>query len=158
MMPAELLEAIGNIANEIVNDLGTGWKEAVYQKAMEVAFREQGIRYESQRIITVSYHDFNVGEGQIDLVPFIPWNMGRLFFVVDLDSTAGLKETDRTQVIKYIKELRRQVSSEDEVYDIGLKVNFCKKGENAKIKEGLVEQDGLQILQCNCQAEPSSME
>ena len=148
MTPEELIATIGNIANDIVTELGIGWKEAVYQKAMEVSFRERGITYESQRLVTVSYHDYNVGEGQIDLIPFIIQDYHRLFIVVDLDSTAGLKETDRTQVIKYIKELRRQINPSDSVYPIGLKVNFCKKGENVKIKDGLLEQEGLQILQC----------
>ena len=144
----ELIESVTDIAKEVMADLGVGWNEAVYQKAMEVALRERGIPYEEQRNVMVTYHGYNVGNGQVDLLPFIQEAKGRLYLVVDLDATASLKQGDRTQVIKYICELQSQVLPEESVYGTGLKINFCKSGEGAKIKDGMIEEDGIQVLHC----------
>ena len=60
--PEELI--IQKVINEILDsakvvfqDLGEGWSEAVYQKAMEVELRERGIKYQEQRVLPIFYKD-----------------------------------------------------------------------------------------------------
>jgi hypothetical protein len=46
-----VIEEILDSARAVLQDLGEGWPEAVYQKAMEVELRERGIKYEEARVL-----------------------------------------------------------------------------------------------------------
>ena len=43
-------------AMRVHGDLGGGFLEAVYQEALEIEFQEQGIRYEREKKLPVTYH------------------------------------------------------------------------------------------------------
>jgi len=63
-----LIEKVKECAKEVYQELGSGWPESVYQNAMEVALREKGITYESQRILPISFKGHIVGESKPDLI------------------------------------------------------------------------------------------
>lgn len=52
----------------VMKALGTGHSEATYQAALEVELRSRGVRYESQRIIPITYKGHAVGLFRLDLV------------------------------------------------------------------------------------------
>ena len=108
---------------------------------MEVALREKGISYETQRILPVSFKGHVVGESKPDLVVWLKQkNRKRLAIVIDLKWEPYFKENHRTQIIKYIQELKKQVKENEEVFDTGFVINFVKAGQSKKL-ESKTEKD-----------------
>src|SRR5580692_11886782 len=64
----EIEAAIHQIANDVYAILGSGHKEIVYSRAMQVDLRLRSIKYESERVLEVRYKEHYVGEGYADLV------------------------------------------------------------------------------------------
>jgi len=141
-----LIEEVKECAREVYKELGTGWPECVYHSAMEVALREKGITYESQRILPISFKGHIVGESKPDLVVWLKQGKNkRLAIVVDLKWEPYVKEDHRTQIIKYIKELKKQLKRGEEVFNTGFVINFVKEG-GKKIDGEAEEMEGIQIL------------
>ena len=83
---------------------GVGWPECVYHSAMEVALREKGITYESQRILPISFKGHIVGESKPDLVIWLKQGKNkRIAIVVDLKWEPYVKEDHRTQILSIFK-------------------------------------------------------
>ena len=123
-----------------------GWPECVYHSAMEVALREKGITYESQRILPISFKGHIVGESKPDLVVWLKQGKNkRVAIVIDLKWEPYVKEDHRTQIIKYIKELKKQIKPGEEVFNIGFVINFVKEG-GKRIDGEAEEMKGIQIL------------
>ena len=57
------IELVGKIAHEVYTDLGSGFSEDVYDRAMQVGLRLAGIEYESQKVVELKYREHYVGEG-----------------------------------------------------------------------------------------------
>ena len=143
-----LIKTLKKCAGEIMEELGPGWKEDIYQKALEVSLRHRNIMYETQRILPITFSDHVIGESIPDLVIWIPVGKKRVAFVVDLKADTNLKEEHEVQVQRYIKELRKQVHGKDQVvYKKGLVINFIKEATGKKIEDGFEEFDGVQVLE-----------
>jgi GxxExxY protein len=138
----EVIKEILDSARDVFQDLGEGWPEAVYQKAMEVELRERGIKYEEQIVLPVYYKDkYIVGEGKPDLIILVELESGkRVHIVIELKTDTGIKEDNKIQVQKYIKALNKSLRSENDiVYPVGFIINFAKRsnkkldGEKCKL-------------------------
>jgi len=141
-----LIEKVKECAREVYKELGVGWPECVYHSAMEVALREKGITYESQRILPISFKGHIVGESKPDLVVWLKQGKNkRVAIVIDLKWEPYVKEDHRTQIIKYIKELKKQIKPGEEVFNIGFVINFVKEG-GKRINGEAEEMKGIQIL------------
>lgn len=57
-------------ANAVYKDLGTGYSESVYHRAMEVECRRNEIRYETKSIVPIIYAGYCVGYGEADMILF----------------------------------------------------------------------------------------
>jgi len=64
----EITEAIIGAAFEVYNQLGYGFLERVYHRALQVELLRRGFRAELEKRITVRYKDIIVGEYDADLV------------------------------------------------------------------------------------------
>ena len=53
---------------DVYNELGPGYVEAVYQRAMPVVLAERGIRTELERPLSIQFHGVVFGEYRVDLV------------------------------------------------------------------------------------------
>jgi GxxExxY protein len=84
------------LAQDIWSSLGPGYSERVYHNAFEIALREDGFSYESERILPVSYRGHNVGNLRADLIV-----AGQ--FILELKSTSRLKDEFRNQIKNYMK-------------------------------------------------------
>ena len=90
-------------------ELGPGFPEKVYQKALELALEKAGIRFEKNRRFRVSFQGARVGEFELDLV--VDGGV-----VVELKAVSGIMpRTFEAQVVSYLK------ASE---IPVGLLVNF----------------------------------
>ena len=84
------------LAKDIWESLGPGYSERVYHNAFEIALREEGLSYESERILPVTFRGHNVGNLRADLIV-----SGK--FILELKSTSRLKDEFRNQIRNYMK-------------------------------------------------------
>jgi GxxExxY protein len=148
-----LIKEVEECAKEVYEELGSGWDEKIYQKAMEIALRERGIDYEEQRVLPVSFKGHIVGEGYPDLIVWLRKNKKRIGVVIDLKSTSEIQEDHRAQVAKYIQELKKQLKENEEVYPVGFIFDFTKP-PSKKIKDGIDDRGGLKILRVEVKVNP----
>lgn len=143
----KLIKKVKKCAKEVYKELGAGWNEKVYQQALEVALRGENIDYEDQRVLPISFKEHVVGEGIPDLVVWLNQKKGkRLGIVIDLKWEPYVKEDHRWQIKKYIQELKKQVKSNEKVFNIGFVINFTKESAQ-KIEEGVEDVEGVQVLE-----------
>lgn len=69
MLPhQEITHKIIGCCFDVINELGAGFLESVYENALMVAFQEKGIFAETQVPLNVFYHENNVGHFIADIV------------------------------------------------------------------------------------------
>lgn len=106
------LQMIQEIAQDIFQELGSGFSEAIYQKAFEVALRERQVEYEEQRKVPIFFHGYFVGEAIPDLI--IREN-GQGVVVVELKAVQNIGDKEVKQVRKYMETLK---------IPVGVVINF----------------------------------
>lgn len=89
-----------DIIRQVYTELGPGYSESVYHAALEVALRQNGIQYETERIIPVYFRGHVVGNLRADIVIQDPQ------MVLELKSVRNLTEANRTQIRSYLKLLQ----------------------------------------------------
>jgi GxxExxY protein len=137
----KVINEILDSAKVVFQDLGEGWSEAVYQKAMEVELRERGIKYEEQRVLPIYYKDkYVVGEGIPDLIILVELESGkRVHIIIELKTDSNIKEDHKIQTQKYIKALKKSLPSENNiVYPVGFIINFIKPSKE-KLDEEIIK-------------------
>ncbi|MFN0067833.1 MAG: GxxExxY protein [Limisphaerales bacterium] len=100
--------AIIGCAFEVLNELGQGLNEKLYENALCVEFRRRGIAYDQQRRFEVLYKAEPVGEFIPDLIAF-----GKV--VVDAKTIDRLTDHERGRMLNYLRITRLPV---------GLLLNF----------------------------------
>lgn len=124
------IEAICRIAHEVYQSLGSGFSEDVYDRAMQVGLRLGGIKYESQKVVELKYHDHYVGEGYPDLL--VQANEQRV--VVELKAVSSeLGACEEQQLRNYMRILG--VGS-------GLLINFQAPGR----KQGMTQLEIREVV------------
>ena len=68
MIHEELTEKILKACFDVSNELGCGFLESVYEKALLIALREAGMNAESQRPLCVKFRGQTVGEFYPDII------------------------------------------------------------------------------------------
>ncbi|MFQ5714758.1 MAG: GxxExxY protein [Candidatus Scalinduaceae bacterium] len=99
-------------AMEVHKELGCGFSEAVYQEALEVEFKNQEIRYNSQPVIDVFY------KGQPLVKKYQPDFICFDEVIVEIKALEKLSGIEESQIINYLKATGLKV---------GLLVNFGSK-------------------------------
>lgn len=111
LLHEELTSKIINACIEVHKELGTGFLEAVYQDALELEFRTQGIPYVREAKIPVFYKGHRLDkEYYADFICY-----GRI--VVELKCVSRLVNANKAQVLNYLHGTRLEV---------GLLVNFAE--------------------------------
>lgn len=99
-------------AMEVHKELGCGFLEAVYQKALEKEFTDQGIPFKAQPIVEIFYKEKALDKTyQPDFVCF-----GDV--IVEIKAISGLSGIEEAQLINYLKATGLKV---------GLLINFGSK-------------------------------
>ncbi len=97
------IKVVTALAEDVYRTLGSGFSEVVYDKAIQVGLRLAGIRYETQRVVELTYKGHFVGEGYPDLVV----HFGRQRLVVELKAIAGeLGPPEEQQLKNYLRYLK----------------------------------------------------
>jgi GxxExxY protein len=123
----EITGKIIKAAYAVYSQLGFGFLESVYKKAMLIEIAKSGLKAEEEKPLKVYYDGQVVGDFFIDL--FVDESV-----VVELKSVQHLSKEHEVQLVNYLKGLNR---------DIGLLINFGVAGVEVKRKyrEQNVRQD-----------------
>jgi len=113
-MHEELTEIILSACFEVSNELGAGFLESVYEKALIVALKEKGLNTLQQVPLKVFFRNQIVGDFVADIIV-------ENKVLIELKSVKNLAPEHQAQIINYL----RSTSIE-----IGLLVNF----ENSKLE------------------------
>ncbi len=92
----ELTEKVIGICFEVSNELGSGFLESVYQKALTIALTQKGLTVEEQVPLKVKFRGQVVG----DFYPDILVN-GKL--ILELKSIKSISSEHEAQMINYLK-------------------------------------------------------
>ena len=96
-------------AFKVHNTLGAGFLEAVYQEALEIEFKRQGIPYEREKELKIQYDGIELKQTyKADFVCF-----GKI--IVELKAVSELDDAHRSQVYNYLHATG---------YKLGLLYNF----------------------------------
>ena len=95
-------------AFEVINELGIGFLESVYEKALLIALRQRGHRVASQHPMTVTFRGADVGIFYADLVVDEK-------VIVELKAVKAITPEHQAQVINYLQATG---------IEVGLLINF----------------------------------
>ena len=124
----EVLKHIIELSNEIYHELGSGFAECVYQKALFYELIENNYIVENEKNIIIMYKGHNIGISRIDL--YIK-NINNVNIILELKAIAGS--------IGY-KELRQLETYKKNISDEcrGIIINFSQSEKNKNEVEYLI--------------------
>ena len=94
---------------EVHRELGQGFLEAVYQEALAIEFRHQGIPFEQKKVLSIVYKDIELEKKYVaDFVCFDK-------IIIETKAVKALTDDHRAQIINYLKATKMK---------LGLLVNF----------------------------------
>ena len=105
--------AVLGAAIEVHRELGSGFREGVYQEAMEMELASRAIPYEPQRDLTISY------KGRLLQRVYKPDIVCFGKFIVELKALDRLSGKEEAQILHYLKASGMR---------IGLLINFGSPG------------------------------
>lgn len=97
----ELTGRIIAAAIEVHKELGPGFLESIYQKAMEIELDSRGIEFDHLKKVKVFYRGREVGEHELDLFVFDQ-------IVVELKAIRGISDVHFAIVRSYLRAVDRQ--------------------------------------------------
>ncbi|NJL77407.1 MAG: GxxExxY protein [Saprospiraceae bacterium] len=103
-------------AFDVMNTLGSGFLEKVYENALVIELRGKGLHVEQQFPIAVDYKGIRVGDFVADL--FVEQQV-----IVELKAVVNLAPIHEVQLVNYLVATK---------IDVGLLINF---GEQVEIKK-----------------------
>ena len=118
MLHQEITEKIIGCCFDVINELGSGFLESVYEKSLVVVLQEKGLKVVSQASISVEFRGQVVGEFFADILVEDK-------IVVELKAVKKIAPEHLAQVINYLKATG---------FETGLLVNFgCQKLEYRRL-------------------------
>ena len=108
LLHEELTRNILAACFEVSNELGAGFLESVYEKALLIALRQKGLDVEAQVPITISFRGQNVGQFYADI-------QVEKQVIIELKAVTSLMPEHKAQLINYLKAAG---------IEVGLLVNF----------------------------------
>ncbi|MBI5142557.1 MAG: GxxExxY protein [Nitrospirae bacterium] len=104
----EITKIVIGCAFEVINELGTGFLESVYENALLLALRQKGLSVTSQHPVKVMFRGECVGDFYADL--FIDDKV-----IIELKAVKAIAPEHQAQVINYLNATG---------IDVGLLINF----------------------------------
>ncbi len=121
MKHKEITEKIIGCAYRVYNQMGFGFLESVYEKCLLIELRNSGLKAESQKPVTVYYHDEIVGNFMADVIV-------NDTVIIELKSVRKINKAHEVQLVNYLVATGKPV---------GLIINFGESqvGIKRKVKE-----------------------
>jgi GxxExxY protein len=108
LLHEEITGKILETSFEVINELGAGFLEGVYEKALAIALREKRLNIQTQVPLRISFRGHCVGEYYADLLV-------ENKVIVELKAVKTLTPEHQAQVINYLKAT---------AVSVGLLINF----------------------------------
>jgi GxxExxY protein len=108
LLHEELTDKALGACFEVARELGAGFLETVYEKALLVALRQKGIQAQAQTPLLVKFRGVTVGEFFADILV-------ENKLIMELKAVSALRPEHQAQVINYLKATG---------IEVGLLVNF----------------------------------
>ena len=122
----EITHKIIGAAYKVFGQLGFGFLESVYRKAMVIELGKTGLKVEEEKPIQVYYDDHVVGDFKVDL--FVEEAV-----VVELKSVQNMVKEHEVQLVNYLNALKKE---------IGLLINFGPSGVEVRRKYRQIQNKG----------------
>jgi GxxExxY protein len=107
----ELTYKIIGCAMEVHKHLGNGFQEVVYQRALAIEFKMQGIEFSREYEMSLSYKGYNIGTRRVDF--FVENSI-----MVEIKAVINLEDVHLAQAMNYVEAYH---------LEIGLLINFGSK-------------------------------
>ena len=105
---SELTDAIIGVFYDVYNELGFGFLESIYQRAMCMALVEKGLRVESEVATSVFFRGEKVGDFRADLIV-------NQIVLLELKTAEKIVRAHEAQVLNYLRST---------TLELGLILNF----------------------------------
>ena len=107
----DITQKVIGCAMQVHNELGNGFQEVIYQRALAVEMREAGLDFAREQEIQITYKGLDVGTRRADFIV-------EGVVLVELKALTLLEEVHTAQAINYL-----------EAYgiEVGLLINFGSK-------------------------------
>ncbi|MBB3838335.1 GxxExxY protein [Runella defluvii] len=113
MIHASITDSIIKAYYTVYNELGFGFLEKVYERALLIEIKKKGLLCENQQPIKVYYDSYEVGDYYADLVV-------ENLVIVELKAAESLAVEHEAQLTNYLRATDKEV---------GLLLNFGRKPE-----------------------------
>jgi GxxExxY protein len=100
---SEITDAIIGVFYDVYNELGFGFLESVYQKALRIALIEKGLRVESEVATSVFFHGEKVGDFRADLI-------ANEVVLVELKTAEKIVRAHEAQVLNYLRSTKLELA------------------------------------------------
>jgi GxxExxY protein len=114
----EITHKIIGAAYQVFNQLGFGFLESVYKKAMLIELSKDDLKVEPEKALKVYYDNDIVGDFYLDLLI-------NDTIIVELKSVENLTKAHEVQLVNYLNGMKKE---------IGLLINFGPSGVDVKRK------------------------
>ena len=126
----KFLSAIENLAQEVYANLGDGFSEDIYQKALAIELRANKVDYLRETVIELFYKDQMVGIGEIDF--FFPIQKNKFFtleepIIIETKYSTKLEDNHRAQLRQYLHSAKLNKTSVFKNLQYGILLNWQKK-------------------------------
>lgn len=113
---SDITGSIIGCAQQVHKILGNGFQEVIYQRALEIEFKKEGLKFEREKEMNIMYENKLIGTRRVD-------------FLVDKDIMVELKALTQLEAVN-IAQLMNYI----EAYKvkIGLLINFGSKSLEIK--------------------------
>ncbi len=111
MKHKELTYKIIGCAMEVHKHLGNGFQEVIYQRALSIEMKMQGIAFSREHEMKLSYKGYNIGTRRVDF--FV-----EELIMVEIKAVINLEDVHLAQAMNYVEAYN---------LEIGLLINFGSK-------------------------------
>ena len=116
-----LIDLIKKIVSKIHKDLGPGFRESVYQEALNIIFKEFNLNASKEYSYDIMYLGQVAGCGRLDF--FI--NDPKFFnFVIELKSVESINDNHRSQLGSYLLSFENSTDEELKNTTFGILINW----------------------------------
>ena len=93
---------------KVHRELGNGFQEVIYQRALEIEFKKEGLSYEREKEMEIRYEGIGIGTRRVDFLV-----EGEI--IVELKAIVKIEEVQLAQGINYLEAFGKE---------IGIMLNF----------------------------------
>ena len=126
----KFLATIEKLSLEVYANLGDGFSEDIYQKALSIELRANNIDYLRETVIELFYKDQMVGLGEIDF--FFPPQKNKFFtleapIIIETKYSTKLEDNHRAQLRQYLHSAKLNKTKVFKNLQYGALLNWQKK-------------------------------